>query len=145
MVCYYEFKCDKCNFEIKTSGPHEFIFVDRKIKALRHPSGFPADGVFLNIYCPKCKKNHNLILVEFEKRGGPWETKKENIKNEYLKNYADFIQEHPGEKVHTECFNYDAVKCPVCSFKEVIMHPEENINCPNCNEGKIKLHHEIIT
>ncbi|MDW7681972.1 MAG: hypothetical protein SCK70_15525 [bacterium] len=142
MASYYKFKCNNCKFEVTVSGPHEFKFENGVIKALPHPGDDePADGLYLNVYCPHCDKNLNLTRVEYiEPAENPFETNVENIKEEYLNNYSAYIKDYPQKtKIPTECFNLFALKCPCCD-NDVLYYPghADRFHCPKCKNGKFE-------
>lgn len=144
MASYYTIWCEECNFKCKTSGPHEYQLSRKKMKLLPHPSHIPADGILLNVFCPKCMKNNKKIIVEFKNRcDNPWEVPKAMIKAEYLNNYRGWIAENPKKNdIPTECFNYDSAKCPECGQLAVFFN---NIACPKCGKDKLVGQMESIT
>lgn len=126
----YIHKCDKCDFSVHTSGPWEFYRDDKgRRKAYGHPDPISEEaesngiyGLSGNLYCPDCNKTFDLILVEFKKASmdglSVWSNKCEP-KDEYKQD--------------------DAVKCPDCGNKNLILEYNENMEviCPKCKEGKL--------
>lgn len=161
MATFNHYKCDKCGCKIEVSGPHEFDYdKEGKIIQLVHPGTKLATGLFVKIYCLKCKKHFTKIVVEFKKKSEPWETPVSNIKDEYLKNYSGYIRDHPGDNVFTECYNYRSVYyCPECgcsfddvvngTIKDRILFPHHSSGyfgknnslhqCPKCKDGNLDL------
>ena len=162
MASVYEFKCNKCSYKVKTSGPHEFELEKGKIITSIHPScgiKYPYRGLYLNIFCTKCNKNARLIIVRFSKPvKNPWRVHKSKIEKKYLSNYSHFFKFFPKKKfISTEIYNYNAVKCPICSSlllkdkkdfeakdkkirKGVVMfkpYSDVEYSCPKCKKGKL--------
>lgn len=85
MATYNKFIRTNCNYEVSVYGPHEFKGKNGDIETLPHPGGRNADRLYLNVYCPHCDKNQQLIIVEYiQPAENPFETTIENIKKEYL-------------------------------------------------------------
>ena len=71
----YDFKCNCCGYRFSTSGPWEFY---RNLKGQRklygHPSPVSVEaqlhgiyGLSGELYCLRCDKVFDLILVEFQR------------------------------------------------------------------------------
>ncbi len=178
MASYYVFVCENCSkdvsqededeiislpslrsqagkkrsFLIGTSGPHEFKDNGSHIETLPHPGSYLADGLYLNVYCTKCMENQKVIIVRFKKPSNPFYALKSNICEQYLNNYSGYIGKYPAlNAISTECFNYNAIKCPKCNSPHIIdmddggkkgivlYKPFKNITylCPECGTGNL--------
>ena len=124
----YRMKCNNCDFSIATSGPWEFF---RDEKGKQHDFGHPSPvseeaaqrgvyGLYGKLYCPTCNKVVTVILVEF----------KEPCRDA-LSLWSG--QCEPLEKYLEE----DAVKCPKCKNKDLILEPDNDhaVSCPKCKKG----------
>ncbi len=153
MATIISFKCNECNFNFKTSGPHEFIYKNNIPMILPHPGYWGhCDGLLLNIFCFNCIENKELIIVEYIDGNieNPFVTPLSNIKQKYLENYKDYIVDHPARKdIPTECFSYKSIKCPDCFSADIIYNSYiacvECKNCPICKTGSIETSQFIIT
>ena len=129
MGASYLHTCDRCKYSIRTSGPWEFY---RNLLGIRRPFGHPSAvsraasrrgvyGLSGELYCAKCDKVCDVILVEFRKpthdRTAVW---------------------HGNLEVKDEYRDEDAVKCPECGDAWLILDPgqSEGVICPRCGEGR---------
>jgi len=126
----YLLKCDVCQYSVETSGPWEFY---RDYKGRRHEYGHPCPkseeaeqrgiyGLFGELYCPKCDKVVNVVLVEFT----------EPISDSY-KVWSGRCE--PKDIYKKE----DAVKCPKCKNTHLILSPDNDHpqSCPKCKRGSL--------
>jgi DNA-directed RNA polymerase subunit M/transcription elongation factor TFIIS len=126
----FRYKCDRCGYSISTSGPWEFY---RDVKGNRKPYGHPVPtseeakergiyGLSAELYCPKCAKTFDLILVEFTRPS-----------RDSLSVWAG------GCEPRDEFKRKDTVKCPECGGTNMILAPTEgeDVVCPSCKEGKL--------
>lgn len=126
----YIHACDKCGYEVSTSGPWEFYRDSKgKRKDYGHPVPFSDEakeagiyGLSAQLYCKQCDAVHDLIVVEYKHAGkdtlglwsGQWEPK-----GEYLEP--------------------DAAKCPKCGSADLLLGPQEQTitPCPKCGDGRL--------
>jgi DNA-directed RNA polymerase subunit M/transcription elongation factor TFIIS len=131
----YTYKCDRCGYAVSTSGPWEFY---RDSKGNRKPYGHPVPtsqeakergiyGFSGDLYCPKCDKIFDVVLVEFT---GPL--------RDYFAAWAGWRE--PRDEFKEE----GGVKCPECHVTNMIWDTSEaeKVVCPRCKEGI--LHGEVI-
>ncbi len=124
----YTLHCNACNYSVETSGPWEFY---RDENGRCHEYGHPVPvseaaaergvyGFFGKLYCSTCDKVVDVILVEF----------KEPCRDHYLIWLGDH---EPQEKYLDE----DAVRCPVCENRFLILEPDNDHapSCPRCGKG----------
>ncbi len=143
MATYYFYQCNSCDFKFSTSEPHEFLYQNSELIQLPHPSwDGPCSGLFANAYCPTCKEEKKVIIVEYidENVRNPFESVIENIKPEFLKNYSGYMKDYPQSKrIPTESYNYSALICPTC-MNQVFCLPFQTLEqmCPKCTKGKIE-------
>jgi len=130
MGAKYTHKCNKCGYSVSTSGPWEFYRdSEGNRKFFGHPSPNSEEarqsgiqGLFGNLYCPKCDKVFDLVL------------------DEYKKPTFNKIDMWLGRCESTYKYNQeDADKCPICGNTDLILKPLENeeIVCPRCGKGKL--------
>ncbi len=126
----YRYKCDTCGYSVSTSGPWEFY---RDSKGNRKPYGHPSPaseeakqrgiyGLSGVLYCPKCDKTFELVLVEF------------------MKPSQDSLSLWWGRCEPRDEFKQEGVvKCPKCDSTNMILEPAEGgeVVCPRCKEGKL--------
>lgn len=130
MATFYVHECDKCSYSVETSGLHEFY---RDDEGSRKPYGHPIPmsqeaakrgvcGLSAALYCPKCDKVHDLVVVEF----------KEPPK--------DSLSMWLGQTEPTDEFKKEgAVKCPDCGNPDLVLGTDEDreVLCPSCTDGKL--------
>lgn len=130
MGAKFRHKCDRCGHCVFTSGPWEFY---RDSKGNRKPYGHPVPtsedakqrgiyGLSGDIYCPKCDKVFDLVLVEF------------------VKPALDSLMVWAGGcEPRGEFKREGAVKCPLCDSIDLILETSENreVLCPRCKAGKL--------
>ncbi len=126
MGSFYSHKCDHCNYEVQTDGPWAF-YRDRNGKRKlygRLPSQEAQEcgrvGSSGSLYCSKCDLVSEMILEEFKKP-------KKNM--------------DVGEgrlELKDEYKNNDAIKCPRCGNKQLLLGDNNKIvvECPRCKKGK---------
>ncbi len=127
----YRYMCDWCLYFVRTSGPWEFY---RDSKGNRKPYGHPVptseeaekrgiQGFSGDLYCPKCDKTFDTVLVEF---AGPSEG--------YASTWAGW-NERTNELMHEERF-----MCPECRTTQMIWNTREaeEAVCPRCKEGILR-------
>ena len=126
----FRHKCDKCGYSVFTSGPWEFY---RDSKGNRKPYGHPVPtseeakqrgiyGLSGELYCPRCDKTFDLILVEFTRSS------------------RDSLSVWVGRcELRDEFKQEAAVKCPYCDSTYMILGAAEGVEvvCPRCKEGKL--------
>lgn len=125
----YRYMCDRCFYCVRTSGPWEFY---RDSKGNRKPYGHPVPtsedgkeqgiwGFSGDLYCPKCDKTFDIVLVEFT---GPSEG--------YASAWA-------GWKRWTELKHERRAICPECRTTQMIWDTKEaeKAVCPRCKEGML--------
>jgi len=143
MASYATFKCKKCGFTFKASGPHECMITtkdgEKQIEKLSHPGFNIANAILVKGYCPTCLKEREVIVAEFLIPGDPWVQPLDLIKEEYRKNYSSFLKDHPKRKtVDTECFNFRSLRCPECDT-QLLYQPSKETCCPKCKNGHFEL------
>jgi hypothetical protein len=112
----YYWECTYCTNEIKLHVGFEF-YRDAKgqLRPYGHPTPISADakyfgikGYYSELYCPKCRKIKNVIVLEYEEPNG-WDKRIIDIEDE---------DKH----------------CIVCG--SILLEKPEDLNeCPNCNTG----------
>jgi len=119
MAGFQEWKCNNCDYEICTSGNHEFY---RDKNGHRKPYGHPVPasaeakeagvkGFTVDWYCPECRQIKDVIVREF------YEARKHN----YWGAPKDASVQHEP-------------LCPKCST-ELQQDLGLDTVCPKCNEG----------
>ena len=124
----YTYKCDGCGYSVSTSGPWEFY---RDSEGNRKPYGHPVPtseeakergiyGFSGELYCPKCDKTFDLILVEFK-----------GSSLDYFSAWAGWGE---AEDVSRQ---EGGVICPECHVTNLIWDTTEaeEAVCPHCKEG----------
>ena len=116
-------------YDEKYEFPWEFY---RNLFGTRKPFGHPSAvsrgasrrgiyGLSGELYCAKCDRVYDVILVEFRKptrdRGAVW---------------------HRNLEVKDEYKNEDAARCPECGNACLIFEPNQSdeVVCPRCRKGK---------
>ncbi len=121
----YEWKCTACGYKIETSGPWEF-YVDKKgnRKPYGHPSPMSREakksgvyGLSAAMYCPKCDRVEDSILVEFE---AP---------------QKDMLDVWSGRARVKQQYEHSVPTCTQCGGILYLALPEDEIKCPRCNKG----------
>lgn len=126
----YEHKCDRCGYEVATSGPWEFY---RDELGLRHPYGHPVPasdeaeragiaGLSAEMYCLDCRQVSDVILVEF------------------VRPAEDSLLVWLGRCEPMEEYRHEgAVRCPSCGSTNLLLGPDETrtIPCPRCGVGRV--------
>ncbi len=123
----YAHRCNKCRYMVYTSGPWEF-YRDSEggRKRYRRPRlsaeearergiyGFDAD-----LYCSKCEKNYDLILVEYKQPT-------------YDVGAAQKLEREPKDE-----FKNEKPKCPACGNTSLLLEGgwSQWITCPRCKDG----------
>jgi Zn finger protein HypA/HybF involved in hydrogenase expression len=130
MGSFNVFECNSCGKRIELGGPQEFR-KDRsgKEKEVRHPPDPDAkiDGLWIFLWCPKCKSVDKKVLVEFAAPSSPsdvW-SGTARVKEEYL-------VEDPER--------YACNRCGTPMLDRV-----EEEACPRCKKGLIKYKETIKT
>lgn len=126
----YTHICDKCGYKISTSGPWEFYRDSGgKRKPYGHPGPFSEEakkigvyGLSARVYCPKCDRAFNLVLVEF----------KEPVHETFDLWWSRWEPNDDSKQT-------SRAKCPKCGGADWILEPDEDrdIACPRCGEGKL--------
>ena len=167
MCVGYIYECDKCSYSVSTSGPWEFY---RDSKDKRKPYGHPGPdskeakergiyGFSADLYCPKCDKIFDVVLLEFTEPlpdyFAAWEYWPEQ-ENEFeqegdkafyiaLVDFAEPLRDYfaawagwcePRDEFKQE----DRVKCPECRITNMIWDTKEAelVLCPRCKEGILR-------
>jgi hypothetical protein len=130
--------CDNCQYSVETSGPWEFY---RDEKGRRQDFGHPSPvsdeaarrgvyGLFGKLYCSTCNKVVTVILVEFTEP------------------CRDSLKLWSGECEPQEKFlKDDAVVCPKCKSKYLILEPDNDHppSCQKCGKGLLIGAHSWIS
>ena len=133
MAIFFIHRCNKCHYEVKTSGPHEFYRDENgQIQWYGHPGPVSevarkvgVHGLEHTCYCPKCDKTFSHIALEFpspvivEQGDSPW------------------FHLNEGKA------NYNPPKCPDCGNTEIVFN-ESGVSCPRCSKGKLIRRRDIM-
>lgn len=126
----YRYMCDRCLYFVSTSGPWEFY---RDNEGNRKPYGHPIPaseeaeergiyGFAGRLYCPKCDKTCDIVLVEFT-RPSP----------DYGSAWAGWYERRDESKQEERAI------CPECRTTQMIWDTKETekVTCPRCGEGTL--------
>lgn len=130
MASCYLHKCDHCGYSVQTLGLNEFY---RDARGRRRPHGHPTPisreaersgiaGFSAELYCPRCDRVYDLVVVEFERPAA-----------RSLDAWMGWVK--PKEQYSRE----DAVRCPDCGNAELLLGPPEGKPpmCPRCGRGRL--------
>ncbi len=129
MGACFAIKCKNCSFDAKTDGPWEFYRnTQGDMQDYGHPcpvseeaSEHGIDGLYANMFCPRCGKVSKVVLVEYE-------IPRESAFDLWLHADEDidgYLEQNP-------------MKCARCGCEDLLLEPpeeDEKIPCPECREG----------
>lgn len=134
----YSHHCDHCGYSVTTSGPWEFY---RDANGQRKPYGHPIPmsregrergiaGLAAALYCLKCDKVFDLVIVEFKQPA------------------RDSLSVWSGAAEPQEAFKREgAVKCPDCGDTRLLLEGDKSTEklCPRCKGGTLNSRREWIS
>ncbi len=115
----YRYLCSYCSYLVETKGPWPYCRGGKQrhsYENLREACSGPVQGLMARVYCPRCDKNKEYAIVEYESP---------------LANLSEVWWAAP-EKTK--------VMCHKCRGKVHLILPPGEVRCPRCKKGTFDLY-----